>query len=341
MNKISVIIPIYNVEEYLKKCLNSIINQTYQNIEIILINDGSRDTSGAIADSYKSKDARVIVIHKPNGGLSDARNTGLEIATGDYISFVDSDDYVSLNYFEAMVAAAREFNADIVTASQKKFPLSRYPVIQDTTIKYESYTKKDVLNMFYTEMTVTTGIFNCSACGKLFKKNIFDELRFPPGRLYEDYAIAYRYYHSSQIFAHVTGTHYYYLHRVGSITNTMTKRVYNDRLTNYEEHIEFLKGSEYITCVEKDLISDCLMIIGTYFHDADEKDLVQRAKTLIKKHGRIKLFLKLPFIKKIAYSFYKIDQRLFVFIADKMVPLYKRHNGSLEKPQVRGSHYDT
>ena len=97
---ISVIIPIYNVEKYLEKCIQSIINQTYRNLEIILVDDGSTDSSGEIADKYKKLDNRVKVIHKINGGLSDARNKGCEIATGEYISFIDSDDYIDLNMYE-------------------------------------------------------------------------------------------------------------------------------------------------------------------------------------------------------------------------------------------------
>ena len=102
MKKISVIVPIYNVEKYLEKCLESIINQTFINLEIILINDGSTDFSGSICEKYKNKDNRIILIHKKNEGLSAARNKGLSIATGDYISFVDSDDFLDLNMYEIL-----------------------------------------------------------------------------------------------------------------------------------------------------------------------------------------------------------------------------------------------
>ena len=101
--KISVIIPVYNVEKYLKRCLDSVINQTYKNLEIILIDDGSTDKSGNICDEYAAKDKRIIVIHKENGGLSDARNKGLDICTGDYISFIDSDDWIENGFYEYVV----------------------------------------------------------------------------------------------------------------------------------------------------------------------------------------------------------------------------------------------
>lgn len=112
--KISVIIPIYNVEQYLSQCLDSIINQTYTNLEIILINDGSTDNSEKICNQYKLLDPRIIVIHKTNGGLSDARNTGIKIATGDYISFVDADDFIDKNMYTILFQKINTTNADII-----------------------------------------------------------------------------------------------------------------------------------------------------------------------------------------------------------------------------------
>ena len=112
--KISVIVPIYNVEQYLSQCLDSIINQTYTNLEIILINDGSTDNSEKICNQYKLLDPRIIVIHKTNGGLSDARNTGIKIATGDYISFVDADDFIDKNMYTILFQKINTTNADII-----------------------------------------------------------------------------------------------------------------------------------------------------------------------------------------------------------------------------------
>ena len=114
MPKISVIIPVYKVEQYLPECLDSIINQTYKNLEIICIDDGSPDNSGKILDEYASKDNRIRVIHKENGGISSARNAGLDIATGDWISFVDSDDWLDINTYEKLLSSADEANTDIV-----------------------------------------------------------------------------------------------------------------------------------------------------------------------------------------------------------------------------------
>ena len=112
---ISIIVPIYNVEDYLKRCIDSILGQTYKNLEVILVDDGSPDKCGKICEEYKLIDSRIKVIHKKNGGLSSARNNGLDIATGDFIGFVDSDDYIERNMYESLIEALNNNNADIAT----------------------------------------------------------------------------------------------------------------------------------------------------------------------------------------------------------------------------------
>ena len=115
MIKISIIIPVYNVEKYLATCLDSVINQTYKNLEILLIDDGSTDSSGLICEQYSKKDTRIKTIHKKNGGLSDARNVGISYASGDYISFIDSDDFIDINTFTILNQYIKQYNADIIT----------------------------------------------------------------------------------------------------------------------------------------------------------------------------------------------------------------------------------
>ena len=116
MAKISVIIPVYNVEEYLERCLNSVVNQTFKDLEIICVNDGSTDSSGEILQKFARKDARIKIIKRPNGGLSAARNTGLEVMSGEYFAFLDSDDWIDLNFYEKLYEKAKEFDADIAMA---------------------------------------------------------------------------------------------------------------------------------------------------------------------------------------------------------------------------------
>ena len=118
---ISVIVPIYNVEKYLDRCVESIINQTYKNLEIILVDDGSPDNCTQMCDDYAKKDSRIRVVHKENGGLSDARNAGMEVATGEYVSFIDSDDYISLDFYETLFQTMIDNDSDIVECSVVKF----------------------------------------------------------------------------------------------------------------------------------------------------------------------------------------------------------------------------
>ena len=118
---ISVIVPIYNVEKYLQKCVDSIINQTYKNLEIILVDDGSPDNCPKMCDDYAEKDSRIKVVHKENGGLSDARNVGMEVATGEYVSFIDSDDYISLDFYETLLETIVDNDSDVVECGVVKF----------------------------------------------------------------------------------------------------------------------------------------------------------------------------------------------------------------------------
>ena len=120
MSKVSIVVPIYNVEKYLKQCIESIINQTLQDIEIILVDDGSPDNCPQICDEYAKKDSRIKVVHKKNGGLSSARNAGIEVATGDFIGFVDSDDYIELDMYEKMYNIAKENHVDFVVSDYYK-----------------------------------------------------------------------------------------------------------------------------------------------------------------------------------------------------------------------------
>lgn len=177
--KISVIIPVYNVEKYLKRCIESVINQTIKDLEIILVDDGSTDSSGKICDEYAKKDKRIKVIHKENGGLSDARNAGLDICTGEFVGFVDSDDYVELNMFECLYNDCIINNCDIVF-SNKILEL-------DTGNK-----KYNVNKIFCSKVENKIGamrkilLTDPAVCDKLFKKELFKEIRFPVGKLYED-----------------------------------------------------------------------------------------------------------------------------------------------------------
>lgn len=178
---ISVIVPVYKVEEYLKECVDSIRRQTYENLEILLVDDGSPDRSGEMCDTLALEDPRIRVIHKENGGLSSARNAGIDAATGEYLSFVDSDDWIDLRMYERLYALMQQHNAQIAagglqTSLGSFFNLS-YPSKKDV----EVYTQSGALR----EVTRNQKITN-SFCDKLWDKRIFSSVRFPVGEVYED-----------------------------------------------------------------------------------------------------------------------------------------------------------
>lgn len=215
MKKISVIVPVFNVAQYLEQCLDSIIGQTYENLEIILVDDGSTDSSGSICDSYKNVDSRIKVIHKKNGGLSDARNVGLDNCKGDYISFVDSDDYLSPYFYEILVGAAENNCCDIVAlkGGTSFWDGEEAPVLaknkDDFSIRYLN--SHDALErMLYQE--IATG-----APFKIFKKKTIEKIRFPIGYLYEDVATTYKPFFNARRCAIVDADIYAYRKRRDSI----------------------------------------------------------------------------------------------------------------------------
>lgn len=204
---ISVIIPVYNVAQYLAKCIDSVLKQTYTNIEIILVNDGSTDSSGRICDDYAKVDKRIKVIHKVNGGQSDARNTAIDIANGDYLTFIDSDDYVSPSYIEYLLDLCTKYKGDISACSyQKVFDGEKKQVKSSDVIRVYSSRKAIELTLYQHKL-------DCSFWGKMFKKDLFNNIRFPKGIIYEDLAICYKVFEVSNRIISSNKILYYYFQR--------------------------------------------------------------------------------------------------------------------------------
>ncbi|MBQ9737111.1 MAG: glycosyltransferase [Clostridia bacterium] len=218
MPLISVIVPIYKVEEYLDKCLESILAQTYKNLEIILADDGSPDNCPKICDEYAAKDERIRVIHKENGGLSDARNAGLEIATGDYIAFVDSDDYILPDMYEKLYKAIEENKADMSICNYVKVDESGKVISQNE----KAFIKKGVLtpSEAMAILLENQGGGYIVAWNKLYKREIFKELRFEKGRLHEDEFFIHHAYGKCRKIACIEDGLYMYLQRGASITGS-------------------------------------------------------------------------------------------------------------------------
>ena len=206
---VSVIVPIYNVEKYLERCIKSIINQTYQNIEILLVNDGSPDNSKAIMEKYAKKDKRIVCCYKENGGLSDARNYGIKKSKGKYVCFIDSDDYIEKNYVEKLYNCMIENKAEITWCDIKQ-------VNDEGKVGSMNQSPDDVWSF---EMA--------SACNRLFLKSLFikNDIWFPVGIWYEDLATTPRLFLSAKKTAYVNEELYNYYVTPGSITRTYDKRV--------------------------------------------------------------------------------------------------------------------
>lgn len=188
---ISVIVPIYNVERYLNACVNSIVNQTYSNLEIILVDDGSPDKCPEICDEYAERDARIKVIHQENGGLSAARNAGIDIASGELLTFIDSDDFIAENYVELLYNGMFKFDADISIATFCTFSKENDLDNQAQVLPFEEKTKEECFRR-YGSLKAELSMPFISACNKLYKKELFFSIRFPKGKLYEDAFTTYK-----------------------------------------------------------------------------------------------------------------------------------------------------
>ena len=213
---ISIIVPVYKVEKYLERCVNSILCQTYRNIEIILVDDGSPDNCGRLCDDYQKLDERIQVIHKENGGLSDARNVAILLAKGEYISFIDSDDWVSPYYVENLYKAISITDADLAidcfeNVFEDKETQSR-PA--ERLIGYECLSSEECLKrMLYQDRV------EICAWGKLYRTKLFQGLRYPVGKLYEDIPVTYEVVKRSKKIAVIENVDYYYFQRADSIQN--------------------------------------------------------------------------------------------------------------------------
>lgn len=230
--EISIIVPIYKIEPYLRKCVDSIVNQTYKNLEIILVDDGSPDGCPQICDEYKEKDERVVVIHKPNGGLSDARNAGLDAATGDYITFIDGDDWYEKDAIETLVALALKTGA-AVSCMRNAVVSTDYMTTEQVTD--DRSTK--VLSSHQLLKLLCEKKYSTSVCNKLFDASIWESKRFNKGRLNEDYLALCEILMDEFTVAKIEYPGYYYYTRPESITHSESDKAkpVHDALLNAME----------------------------------------------------------------------------------------------------------
>lgn len=234
---VSVIVPVYKVEDYLERCVNSIRSQTYRNLEIILVDDGSPDNCGRICDFYAKADSRVKVIHKPNGGLSDARNAGIECATGEYIAFIDSDDWIDEDMIELLYKMIIKHNADIAECS--------YRNVYDDSIEEETNSTGEQIvgdNVFALEKMLEWKYFKPVVWNKLYRYSVIGDVRYPVGKIHEDEFTTYKYMYAAHKLVYVDVSKYNYKRgRKNSITGAVFTEQGFDACEAYRERVDFFR----------------------------------------------------------------------------------------------------
>ena len=279
---ISVIVPVYRVEEYLERCVKSILSQTYKNLEVILVDDGSPDQCPAICDACAEKDVRVKVIHQENKGLSGARNAGIDAASGEYLAFVDSDDYVSPHFIEELYQLLQDTGCAI---GQCRFSYVKGDgLVEEGDSAFCIYRGESLMEQLYgPEEKATCFVV---AWNKLYRAELFKEtgIRYPEGRIHEDEATTYRLFHEAKKLAFLDRALYgYYTENGGSITSVFSaKRL--QWLTAHEERIAFFKKNGYEKLLPAAYRKLCDACITFYFRCTEQvKDAEELKKELRKR----------------------------------------------------------
>ena len=252
MPEISIIVPIYNVEPYLPRCLDSILAQTFTDFELILVDDGSPDQCGEICDNAKEQDKRIRVIHKKNGGLSDARNVGIDVAKGDYLLFIDSDDFVAPNMVEKLYKALNENDADYaMCGTVKVLDGKELAVVSKTQLQNRTLTNLEALALIKEPNTMFVAAWN-----KLYKKELFSSIRFPVGKLYEDEATIYKITYLCKRVTIISDELYFYVLREGSITRSFYTIRNLDKFDVLYERVLFYEanGLAYLASFDAELM---------------------------------------------------------------------------------------
>lgn len=316
MPKISVIVPVYNVEKYLGRCIDSILNQTFRDFELILVDDGSPDKCGEICDDYAKKDDRIKVIHKKNGGLSDSRNVGIDIARGECISFIDSDDWIHADFLNTLYSNMKEDNVDIAVVGFHK----EWDNKKEQSIVFEKkvYFDKSVMNEFYSpEIPTHVNI----AWNKLYKKELFENIRYPVGRIHEDGFTTYKLFYNANGVSIASDDLYYYYQRENSIMNEKfsVKRideyfVYIERECFFIEHNLYelmdLNYKTRFSCIK----TLTMKIINSNLDKKTKKEYLKLFKNDVKKN-----FNNMASDKKIANRIgnfiYKVSPECFYYFS--------------------------
>ena len=319
---ISIVVPVYNVEKYLKKCIQSIINQTYKNLEIILVDDGSNDNSGKICNEFAQKDNRIKVIHKINGGQADARNKALDIMSGEWVSFVDSDDFIDKFHIKNLYLQAVRNNSDICVCGFKIVD-ENDNIIRNSKVKFS-----DNLNDNLAFKCSLNSKIDPSFCNKIFKSSLFKNARFVKGIYYEDRELIHRIFYKADRVSFLDSESYFYLERVGSTMNHINKKKIDDRLTMIASIEDFLKKESILEKYQKDF-AICYLLnvylsasyqIAKYStsYKKDIKYMFSKSDKEVFSFKNIFLLFGIDIKKMIALFILKINSNLFKCLVDRI-----------------------
>lgn len=318
MNKlISVIVPVYNIETVVERCIKSIVEQSYKNLEIILVDDGSTDNSANICDEWGKKDSRIKVVHKINGGLSDARNSGLDVASGEYISFIDGDDFIDKDMYKNMIYYIIKYDCDICICGMCKTENGQEFVTRPYNYENKEFT---ILDSESGIKEVLSDKIDVSSCNKLYKRNIFWKVRFPYGRTNEDFAIVYKLFFFSKKIIVINKNYYKYVQRDGSITTTKFNERQFDKFYNCIEMLEFIKSniSNLTMYAEKYLWYQTFCLLKTLYVKKifeNYKDYgIELRETLQKDLNKILNSKVISFKEKIIYICISYVPKIYIFI---------------------------
>ena len=315
---ISVIIPIYNVEHYLEKSVESVINQSYENLEIILVDDGSTDDSGKLCDKIAKKDERIKVIQKKNGGISDARNVGIEKANGKYLGFIDSDDYIDEFFYETLYAILKKYNSDISMCNYKKVYTDSEENNTESEHKEQVFDSKQALRELLLFGKIENYVWN-----KLYKKDVFTKVRYPVGKKMEDLGTTYLTIKNSKTVVVTDYIGYFYRQRKGSIMSNSNSNLIRDTRDMVNKRYNDL------ILTDKDLINELtinrLTFIKYYYEDIGK---LKDKKILSEFNGEYKFYkehyktYKKEIKKTTASKIKKIDFSILYYSNKLLVYMY-------------------
>ncbi|MBO4897376.1 MAG: glycosyltransferase family 2 protein [Clostridia bacterium] len=325
MPKISVIVPVYKVEKYIHRCIDSILNQTFSDFELILVDDGSPDNCGRICDEYAECDDRIKVIHKENGGLSDARNAGIDWAFknsgSEWLTFIDSDDWVHEKYLELLFAAASENGVSLSSCGHK--PLKDISetenIIENDDVIIDSPENMFQKGLEYTEYNFTT------AWGRLYKKDLFEKIRYPKGRLHEDELTTYKLIYQCDKIAVIKAPLYYYFQNAeGIMSQKDSPAKMSDRLTGVLEQIDFFYKNGFPVSFGV-AIKHYAFLIKEYLPSGSAKKQLSKASSFEKEYGD---YLPQEF-KKYGYKKYLTGKAFKIENFKNDIKNVKRDKGSI------------